>query len=218
MKKEYQVGDLVCLKEARTQEVFTVTRVVSLISLPMCATPSNNKVPFKVECGHRSFWINELEPKPITVGDMVRSVWEVDFDTYEVMRVEVQAGDEVMDLFSKALNCTYKDTSKYFYRAVSTEPVQVEPEPAEKNTSPLSFKLTELRSELDRIEAEPRGVGSTVYPVIAGAHDKIRALLDLAESLVEINLTETHDDPDKGIYETLTSVLNLRGDRWDGLR
>lgn len=82
-------------------------------------------------------------------------------------------------------------------------------------SSPLVRKLKRMRIELDKFEAESHTNSGTVDP---HANDKIRALLDVAESLVEINLTETHDDPDKGIYETLSSVLNLRGRRWDYLR
>ena len=202
MKNEYQAGDLVCLKNARTQEVFTVKGSVAIEGLKggvLCE-------------GYRSFWPHELEPKPIQVGDKVRCL--SDSKIYKVTHDHMDTLNLVCEENCHRILFSLKSD----YRAISAQAAVDAQEASTRrkvNSSPLSRKLAEIRAELDKVEAEPRGVGSTVYPIIDGAHDKIRALLNLAESLVEINLTEAHDDPDKGIYETLNSVMNLRGDRWD---
>lgn len=198
MKNEYQAGDLVCLKNARTQEVFTVKGSVDIEGLKggvLCE-------------GYRSFWPHELEPKPIQVGDKVRclsdsKIYKVTHDHTDTLNLECE---------EECLRVLF--ALKGAYRAISTQAASDLKE-SRQASCPLARKLKRMRIELDKFEAESHADSGTVDP---HANDKIRALLDVAESLVEINLTETHDDPDKGIYETLSSVLNLRGRRWDYLR
>lgn len=213
MKNEYRVGDLVCLKNQLPKETFTITRVAPIKSPPASALPVDSKIPVQVECGIRTFWGHEVEPKQIQVGDKVRCLFGSKI--YKVTHDHIDTLNLVCE--EECLRILF--ALKGAYRAISVQAaIDAQEASMRRNSSPLSRKLTAIREELDKVEAEPRGVGSTVYPTIEGAHDKIRGLLDLAESLVEINLTEAHDDPDKGIYETLNSVMNLRGDRWDGFR
>lgn len=208
MKNEYRVGDLVCLKNQLPKETFTITRVAPIKSPPASALPVDSKIPVQVECGIRTFWGHEVEPKQIQVGDKVRclsdsKIYKVTHDHVDTLNLECEE-ECVRVLFAL----------KGAYRAISTQAASDLKE-SRQASSPLVRKLKRMRIELDKFEAESHTNSGTVDP---HANDKIRALLDVAESLVEINLTETHDDPDKGIYETLSSVLNLRGRRWDYLR
>lgn len=58
---DYRVNDLVCLVNARTQEVFTITDMYF-----------DTKGELRISCGRHLFFDYEIEPKPLQIGDCVR--------------------------------------------------------------------------------------------------------------------------------------------------
>jgi hypothetical protein len=108
----FLVGDLVCLANARTQEVFTIDDVDE---------ETGGRARTLFFCGRRAFYAHEIEPKPLQKGDIVRDLGST--ERYEVTSVDGQKVDLVQNSGDAAGRCDQNQ-----YRAVSpTLSAQVEP-------------------------------------------------------------------------------------------
>lgn len=112
---KFLVGDLVCLANARTQEVFTIDDV------DVEAGGGKGRTLFLCLGGKRAFYSHEIEPKPLQKGDIVRDLGSTEL--YEVTSVDGQNVD-----LAQNSGHTFRQHLQNQYRAVSpTLPAQVEP-------------------------------------------------------------------------------------------
>lgn len=112
----FLVGDLVCLANARTQEVFTIDDVDE---------ETGGRARTLFFCGSRAFYAHEIEPKPLQNGDIVRALGSNEH--YEVISADGQNVDLVQNTGNTYLQHrhTYLQRPQNQYRAVSpTLPAQ----------------------------------------------------------------------------------------------